>query len=221
MCMQKISLYEFGGSEDLVRRTQERFVKLFRNSGPVLDIGCGRGVFLELLKKAGIEGVGIDHSSESISVCRQKGLVVDQEDARKYLAGAPGRFGGIFCSHVIEHMDYDSAMAFLSLCHQALRPEGIVIIVTPNPEDLAVIAEFFWLDPTHIRPYPKLLLQSMVQANGFAIRRTEQFLGSWRLVGRRKLPAYFLRRILLGRYFGRPNTFVLAEKTAALDTRSH
>jgi 2-polyprenyl-3-methyl-5-hydroxy-6-metoxy-1,4-benzoquinol methylase len=216
--MQKISLYEFGGSEDLVRRTQERFVKFFRNSAPVLDIGCGRGVFLELLKKAGIEGVGIDHSSESITTCREKGFLVHQEDAREYLAGATGRFGGIFCSHVIEHMDYESAMTFLALCHQALRLGGILVIVTPNPEDIAVIAEFFWLDPTHIRPYPKLLLQSMLHANGFHIRRTEQFLGSWKMVGRRHLPAYFLRRLLFGRYFGRPNTFVLAEKTAVPDT---
>jgi hypothetical protein len=54
----------------------------------------------------------------------------------------------------------------------------------------------------------------MLQANGFKVTRAEQFLGSWRMVGRRNLPGYFLRRILLGRYFGRPNTSVLAEKTA-------
>lgn len=219
--MEKISLYEFGGSEDIVRRAQERFVKFFRNSAPVLDIGCGRGVFLEMLRKADIEGVGIDHSSESIAICKQKGLVVHQDEAGTYLAGATGRFRGIFCSQVIEHMDYDSAMTFLGLCHQALQPGGILIILTPNPEDIAVIAESFWLDPTHVRPYPKLLLQSMVQANGYTVRRAEHYLGSWKLVGRRQWPAYLLRRLLLGRYFGKPNTFVLAEKTAALDNRSH
>jgi SAM-dependent methyltransferase len=212
--MHKISLYEFGGSEDLVRRTQERFVPFFRHAAPVLDIGCGRGVFLELLRNAGIEGVGIDPSPESIAECQQKGLTVYQEEAAKYLADARGRFNGIFCSHVIEHMNYESAMRFLALCHQALRTDGILILVTPNPEDLAVIAEFFWLDPTHIRPYPKLLLRSMLTANGFAVEQSGQFLGSWRMVGRRNLPGYFLRRILLGRYFGKPNTFLLAKKTA-------
>jgi len=210
--MNPIGLYEFGSSEEVVRQVQSRFVDFFRHSAPVLDIGCGRGVFLELLREAGIEAVGIDHSQEAAAACRARGFSIHCEDARQFLGKTAGQFGGIFCSHVIEHMGYDDATSFLALCHGALRPGGLLLVLTPNPEDLAVIAETFWLDPTHVRPYPKLLLQSMLRANGFAVKRVEQFLGSWRLIGRRNLPAYFLRRILLGRYFGRPNTLVLAEK---------
>jgi 2-polyprenyl-3-methyl-5-hydroxy-6-metoxy-1,4-benzoquinol methylase len=212
--MKPISLYEFGSDEEVVRQVQKRFVELFRNAAPVLDVGCGRGVFLELLRNAGIQAVGIDHSEESVAACRQRGFTVYQQNAIEYLGQVAGQFGGIFCSHVIEHMSYDDAMAFLTLCHKALREGGRLLLVTPNPEDLTIIAEIFWLDPTHVRPYPKLLLESMLQANGFKVTRAEQFLGSWRMVGRRNLPGYFLRRILLGRYFGRPNTSVLAEKTA-------
>ncbi len=210
--MRPISLYEFGSNEAVVRRIQSRFIEFFRNASPVLDVGCGRGLFLELLRAAGIEAVGIDHSEESIAACRERGFDVAREDARKYLAHAEGRFGGIFCSHVIEHMGYDDAMAFLALCHRALREKGVLLLVTPNPEDLTIISEIFWLDPTHVRPYPKLLLQSMLEANGFRVMRAEQFLGSWRMIGRRNLPMYFIRRMLLGRHFGRPNTLLLAEK---------
>jgi hypothetical protein len=109
-------------------------------------------------------------------------------------------------------MGYDDAMAFLELCHEALRLDGKLLVVTPNPEDLAIIAEIFWLDPTHVRPYPKKLLLSMMDAVGLQVVLDRQFLGSWRMVGRRHLPGYLFRRMLLGRYFGRPNTLVLAKK---------
>jgi 2-polyprenyl-3-methyl-5-hydroxy-6-metoxy-1,4-benzoquinol methylase len=209
--MKSISLYNFGGSEDVVRRIQARFVNLFKGSDPVLDVGCGRGIFLELLSNAGIEVVGIDHSEESVSWCRQKGFMVHREDARSYLGRNKEKFGGIFCSHVIEHMAYEDAASFLELCNFALRAGGVVLIVTPNPADIAV-TEIFWLDPTHVRPYPKLLLKSMLEATGFQVTMEKQFLGNWRLVGRRNLPAYILRRLLLGRYYGKPQTLLLAKK---------
>ena len=163
--MKPISLYEFGVTEDLVRRIQKRFVEHFRGCGPVLDIGCGRGVFVELLTAAGIKAIGLDHSQEAITACEAKGL-----------------------------------------------PRAKLLLITPNPEDLSVIAEIFWLDPTHVRPYPRKLLRAMLDAVGFQILLDEQYLGSWKMVGRRHLPAYFYRRLLLGRYFGRPNTMMLAKK---------
>jgi 2-polyprenyl-3-methyl-5-hydroxy-6-metoxy-1,4-benzoquinol methylase len=209
----RLSLYEFGGSDEVVRRIQSNFVKFFLNSGPVLDIGCGRGTFLEVLSGAGIEALGIDSSEESLAICRKKGLQVERHDARDFMACTPRQFGGIFCSHVIEHMDYAEAMELLALCHRKLRPEGTLLLVTPNPEDLAIIAEVFWLDPTHVRPYPRLLLENMLRASGFKVVLTRQFLGTWRMVGRRNLPMYFLRRALLGRYFGKPNTLVLSRRS--------
>ena len=210
--MKPISLYEFGSDEAVVRHIQSRFVEFFRHAGPVLDVGCGRGVFLDLLRSAGIQAVGIDHSQESVAACRQRGFEVERQDAREYLGNSEGRFGGIFCSHVIEHMSYDDAMHFLELSHQALRVGGLLLLVTPNPEDLTIISEIFWLDPTHVRPYPAPLLRAMLQSAGFRIKIEKRMLGSWRLVGRRHLPAYFWRRMLLGRYYGKPNTFILAEK---------
>jgi 2-polyprenyl-3-methyl-5-hydroxy-6-metoxy-1,4-benzoquinol methylase len=210
--VKSISLYEFGSGEDTVRRIQKPFVEYFRDCGPVLDIGCGRGVFLGLLSTAGIQGIGIDHSSEALAVCQQKGLTVQCEDASTYLNQNPGRFGGIFCSHVIEHMGYEDAISFLELCHHALRRKGVLLLVTPNPADLSIMSEVFWLDPTHVRPYPKPLLEKMLKAIGFEIRVAKQFLGSWRLIGKRDIPGFLLRRMLLGHHFGKPNTLVLAAK---------
>jgi len=208
-----ISLYEFGSSEATVRRIQKPFVRFFRDSAPVLDIGCGRGVFLQLLAEAQIEAFGIDHSEEALAVCREKGFKVRGQDARAYLSAESESFGGIFCSHVIEHMGYEDALAFLQLCYRALRPGGRLLLITPNPEDICVMSDIFWLDPTHVRPYPKLLLKAMLQSGGFRIELAKQFLGSWRLIGGRNVPSFLLRRMLLGRHFGRPNTLLLAEKT--------
>jgi 2-polyprenyl-3-methyl-5-hydroxy-6-metoxy-1,4-benzoquinol methylase len=210
--MKQISLYQFGGSEDQLRKLQKPFVEFSRQSSPVLDVGCGRGIFLELLAAAGVEAVGVDPSEEAIAVCREKGLKVVSGDACTFLGRNPGRFGGIFCSHVIEHMAYEDAMAFLELCHPALRPNGKILLLTPNPEDLAVVSEIFWLDPTHVRPYPKLLLKAMLNATGFQVVLEKQFLGSLRMLGRRNLPMYLLRRLVLGRHYGKPNTLVLAQK---------
>jgi SAM-dependent methyltransferase len=212
MCMKSISLYEFGGSEYLVRRIQRPFSKIFLGYDPLLDIGCGRGIFLELLRSANIVGVGIDRSEEAVTACGQRGFNVHQADAHSFLHANPGAFGGIFCSHVIEHMSYEAAVSFLELCNSALRPGGILLTITPNPTDLAVISEVFWMDPTHVRPYPKLLLRSMLNATGFEVTSEKQFLGNWRMVGRRNLPAYLFRRILLGRYYGKPNTLSLGRK---------
>ncbi len=213
--MKPISLYEFGSDEAVVRHIQRGFVEFFRNAGPVLDVGCGRGLFLELLTAAGIEAVGIDHSSESVMECKKRGFTVECVDASRYLTANPGRFGGIFCSHVIEHMSYEDAMRFLDLCNRALRLGGVLVLVTPNPEDISIMGEIFWLDPTHVRPYPKLLLERMLDANEFKVILTRQFLGTWAMIGRRNIPMYLLRRLLLGKYFGRPNTLIVAEKTSS------
>lgn len=210
-----MSLYEFGGTEDQVRGIQRRFLRYFAACEVVLDLGCGRGIFLELLREKGKQVVGVDDAKEAIHACRAKGLThVYQNDAMHFLASKRAEYDGIFCSHLIEHLLYEEALRLLELCSQALKLDGTLVLVTPNPSDLQVLSEIFWLDPTHKRFYPLPLVRVMLQQFGFVAVKQGKFLGSWRAVGARHLPVYLFRRLLWGGYFGKPNAFIVARKNA-------
>jgi SAM-dependent methyltransferase len=210
-----MGLYEFGGTEDQVRRIQKRFLRYFADCKVVLDLGCGRGIFLELLREKGKQGLGVDDAKEAIDACRTKGFTqVYQDDAIRFLTGKRAKYDGIFCSHLIEHLQYEEALRLLELCSEALKPAGTLVLVTPNPSDLQVLSEIFWLDPTHKRFYPLPLVKIMLQHFGFAVVQQGKFLGSWRTIRRRHLPGYLFRRLLWGEYFGKPNAFIVAKKKA-------
>ena len=103
-------LYEFGGTEKQVREYQRRFLRYFSPPGPVLDIGCGRGTFLELLREQSIKGIGVDSSPYAIETCKRKGFQeVHEVDALRFLFTSRAQFTGIYCGHVIEHMSSDMA----------------------------------------------------------------------------------------------------------------
>lgn len=160
-------LYGFA-DEKVVRRYQEKYAKFFQ-SGPILDIGCGRGIFLEILKKNGIEALGIDQSSEVVESLRRKGLAAFTANALNFLKTKKNQYRGIFCSHLIEHHTPEQVRQLLKYCFQSLKSEGILVIITPNPQDLRVITEIFWLDQTHIRPYPLKLLEQLLKQEGFKL----------------------------------------------------
>ncbi len=205
--------FRFSVTESQLAGIQRRFLRYFRPGTAVLDAGCGRGEFLELLTKAGIRATGCDDSEEAISRCREKGLTdVFQADVLEYLRRTAKAFDGIFCSHVIEHMEVARAREFLRLVCAALRPGGVLVIVTPNFGSLDVATEIFWLDPTHVRPYPAPLLAAMCEDAGFTVRDQRRFQGTY--PGRRKLPRYFLLRLLLGEHYGKANLFLVCEKSA-------
>lgn len=203
--------YEFGGSLKQIRRTQKRFVACFAAHNPVLDIGCGRGVFLQMLREAGIVGVGIDSYGPAIEACRQQGLDAEIADALEYVSSSQSTFGGIFCSHVIEHLSFEAATQLVRGCACSLKPDGVLAIVTPNSRDFGVMGETFWLDPTHVRPYPVTLLKSMVSASGLTVLDSGVYHGG---LPKREWPKAIGYRLLLGPFHGRPNAFVVARKSA-------
>lgn len=85
----------------------------------------------------------------------------------------------------------------------------MVLIVTPNPKDLSITNDIFWLDPTHIRPYPRPLLASMLRDHAFQV----QALGYGnRVIGLREWPRFALLKLLLGEYYGNPLSYVVAVK---------
>jgi 2-polyprenyl-3-methyl-5-hydroxy-6-metoxy-1,4-benzoquinol methylase len=159
----------FRGSEEKIRERQKCYVARFAGaSGEVLDIGCGRGEFLEAAKAAGLPARGIDQSQESAALCRSKGLDVEQGDMFAYLESlADGSLGGAYCAQVVEHLPPSAVPRLVKLLAQKLRLGALIAIETPNPECLAIFATHFYLDPTHTRPIPAALLRFYLQSAGF------------------------------------------------------
>jgi 2-polyprenyl-3-methyl-5-hydroxy-6-metoxy-1,4-benzoquinol methylase len=157
----------FRGSEEYVRSGQQVYVPYFAGRRNVLDIGCGRGEFLELMRIAGVDARGIDLSPESVALCRSKNLEAEIADLFAYLSAQPaGALGGIFCAQVVEHLPPERLPEFIKLAARSLDPGGIIAIETPNPECLAIFGTHFYLDPTHTRPVPHPLLAFYLEEFG-------------------------------------------------------
>jgi O-antigen chain-terminating methyltransferase len=146
----------FRGSEEYVRNGQRFYREFFEGRHSVLDIGCGRGEFLELMREIGVPARGIELSPESVAMCRAKGIEVEQADLFEYLPGR--KFDGIFCAQVVEHLPPERIPEFVRLAATALERDGILVVETPNPECLAIFASHFYIDPTHTRPLPPPLM---------------------------------------------------------------
>ena len=149
----------FRGSEEHVKAGLQVYLPYFTGRRNVLDIGCGRGEFLEMMRAAEVPARGIDLGAESVAVCRHMGVDAEIADLFPYLAQQPEScFDGIFCSQVVEHLAPERLPEMLRLAVSRLQPGGVIAIETPNPECLAIFATHFYLDPTHTRPVPHPLL---------------------------------------------------------------
>lgn len=157
----------FRGPEEYVKAGQKFYLPYFAACRSVLDIGCGRGEFLEMMRAHGIPARGIDLGEESIAICRHKGLEAETADLFAYLADQPeASFDGIFCSQVVEHLPPDRLPEMIKLCASRLAHHGVIALETPNPECLAIFATHFYLDPTHQRPVPHPLLAFYLEEFG-------------------------------------------------------
>jgi 2-polyprenyl-3-methyl-5-hydroxy-6-metoxy-1,4-benzoquinol methylase len=173
----------FRGSEERIRANQARYISRFEGTqGEILDLGCGRGEFLEAAREAGLQARGIDLSQESIALCRSKGLEAEVADIFEYLAAAPDRsVAGLYCSQVVEHLSPSRLPVLIQLLGQKLRPGALAAFETPNPECLAIFATHFYIDPTHTRPVPAVLLRFYLEEAGFGnveIERLESAIGT-------------------------------------------
>lgn len=136
--------------------------------GRVLDLGCGRGEWLDVLKSAGVDSYGVDNNEYFVHHCVAQGLEVEEADFRDHLKGLPeGELRAITAIHLVEHLDAEAVIEMLDLSLRALHPGGMLIVETPNPDNLFVGACTFYLDPTHVHPVPSALLEFLVNARGF------------------------------------------------------
>jgi 2-polyprenyl-3-methyl-5-hydroxy-6-metoxy-1,4-benzoquinol methylase len=151
-----------------VREMLRVYVPHFENRTRVIDIGCGRGEFLSLLRDAGVTAYGVDSDDGMVKAARAEGLNVVLDDAFDHLRGLQlGAVDGIFCSQVAEHLETPKLLALLELCLAKLAPGGVIVMETPNPESLSILARFFYTDLTHIRPIHPDALRWAMEAVGF------------------------------------------------------
>lgn len=144
------------------------WLKTIPAGAPVLDLGCGRGESLALLRDQGIPARGVDSSARMVALCRERGLDAMEGDLFGTLAGVEeGSLGAVVSFHVIEHLPVGSLDRLVRLAYRALKPGGVLILETPSPLSMIVAARNFWLDPTHIRPVHPESLKLMYELAGF------------------------------------------------------
>jgi len=163
---------ECGCNEEIHSATLEPFAAEFAGLSPVLDLGCGSGMFLRILLARKVSCTGVEGSQECVEACRQANLPAVKSDVFEYLrATADSSYGGIFCSHLIEHLMPAQALELYSEAYRVLQAQGKLVILTPNFRHLTVAAEGFWLDLTHVRPYPGHALTVLATMAGFRQKR--------------------------------------------------
>lgn len=129
-----------------------------------IDLGCGRGEWLEILGEMGISALGVDLDQGMLSACSERGLKTIHGDALAYLAGLEDDSQIVVSAfHMVEHISFDQLQDLVKQAHRVLRPGGLLIMETPNPENIMVATCSFYLDPTHVRPIPPDLLLFMTE----------------------------------------------------------
>jgi len=168
----------FRGSIDEIREKQRVHVPVFAGASDVLDIGCGRGEFLALLKEHRISGRGIDMNADMVAAARARGVNAVQADARTYLQSLPdSSLGGVIASQVIEHLQPSYLIELLPIILKKLRPAAPIVLETINPACWLAFFSSYLRDFTHVWPVHPETLQYLLQASGFVrveIKYTEQ-----------------------------------------------
>jgi O-antigen chain-terminating methyltransferase len=156
------------GDTDTLRERRRVYVDDFRDAAPVLDIGCGRGEFLGLLRDTGVDARGIDDDADLVDFARGEGLAVEQRDAVSYLESVgDGALGGIFMAHIVEHLPVPILLRTLELCAPKLRAGGLLIAETINPLSPLALRNYF-ADLTHAQPLVPETFVLFARRAGFA-----------------------------------------------------
>ncbi|OWJ56541.1 methyltransferase domain-containing protein [Inquilinus limosus] len=164
----------YRGTRDDIKNRQKIYVPYARKAaeatgGELIDIGCGRGEWLELLGENGLAASGIDLNRIMVEECHARGLKATLGDALEILRSLPERsLGAVTGFHIIEHIPFNVLVTLFDEVLRVLKPGGLVIFETPNPSNLQVAAERFYMDPTHLNPLPSDLVSFIAAARGFS-----------------------------------------------------
>jgi SAM-dependent methyltransferase len=159
----------FRGSTGDIRRRVEEYLPILASASNVVDIGCGRGELLELLKERGVTARGVDLNPGMVALCRAQGLAVEQGDAVGFLSRLPdSEIGGLVAVQVVEHFEPSYLMRFLETAFHKMRPGAPIILETINPACWMAFFETYIRDLTHRRPLHPETLRYLVESSGFS-----------------------------------------------------
>ncbi len=162
----------FRGDMAEIADRQRRYIGYFREGGTVVDIGSGRGEFLELLGNQGRRGIGVDTDLEMVELCRARDLEVEHDDGLHYLAThADESLDGVFAAQVIEHLQPVKIAGLMETAYRKLRSGGVLILETVNPTSLVALMNFY-LDFTHVAPIHPMALEWLAESTGFVDTET-------------------------------------------------
>jgi O-antigen chain-terminating methyltransferase len=164
---------KFRGTIEEIKEKQKIYLPYIKKAQagteeyPVLDLGCGRGEWLEILKENGLKGAGVDSNHMMISLCQEKGLDVIKHDCVKFLSKQKSNsLGSVTGFHLLEHLPIDILINLLHEIVRVLKPGGVAIFETPNPQNILVGSYSFYMDPTHKKPLPSPLIKFLAEEHG-------------------------------------------------------
>lgn len=162
--------YAFMGFDPDNARRVLRFYTQFFPTGPVLELACGPGVFLSLLRDDEVAASGVDIDDGMVKAAREAGHDVALGDAVEHLRDVPGKsLRGLFAAHFLEHLPAPAVQDIYTEAFRVLQPGGVFVAAVPNAACLSVLGYDFWRDPTHVRFYDPLTLQFFARQAGFSI----------------------------------------------------
>jgi len=158
----------FRGSSAEISARLAKYILHFAAGGEVLDIGCGRGEFLALLRESGRRPLGLDLSDSMLEEARERGLEAIKADALQFLQGRPDdSLDGVFSSQVIEHFEPEYLRRVIAECFRVMRPGAVLLLETINPLSLFALSRIYFLDPTHQRPLHPEYMRYLLENSGF------------------------------------------------------
>lgn len=164
---------KFRGSEAEIQERLQRYVPIIAQtqptkSHPVLDVGCGRGEMLAVMRDHHLPALGLDINDKMIERANKLGYDVELGEVGAFLADKPSAsYSAITGFHLVEHIPFDRLLNMFDDCFRALRQGGLVIFETPNPENLIVGSCNFRNDPSHLNPLPPAVLKFALESRGF------------------------------------------------------
>jgi SAM-dependent methyltransferase len=160
----------FRGDRSHVREQLRRYLAYFPTpaAGPVADLGCGRGEFLELLREAAVPAFGVEYDERRAAGCRARTLDVRTGDLLDVLEGTDDcSLGGVVSFQVVEHLNLSKVVRLLAVARQKLRSGGCLIVETVNVQSLITFSRAWTIDPSHRLPLHPLTLRFLVEQAGY------------------------------------------------------